>query len=211
MESQDVADAGAETIASHATNVVAWDVPSAIVAGERFRMKVGITCEHGCDCANRAFEVHDHEGAVVVSGAVSGDIWPGTTGLCVSEVELVAPAAEGLYMWTVTGNADAGEEIPHAAVSISVGVRVVGRPEYVVRIEAVDEAAQTPLTGARVVMHPYRTVTDDRGIAEVRVAKGSYQLFVSQTRYTTLGLPIDVTADMTARAELNLEPVSERN
>ena len=60
-------------------------------------------------------------------------------------------------------------------------------------------------------MHPYRAITDDRGVAEVRVAKGAYKLFVSQTRYLTFGLPVEVTADMTARAELDVEPVTERN
>jgi hypothetical protein len=60
-------------------------------------------------------------------------------------------------------------------------------------------------------MHPYKAVTDERGVAEVRVAKGAYKLFVSQTRYLTFGLPVEVTADMTARAELDLEPVPERN
>ena len=85
------------------------------------------------------------------------------------------------------------------------------RPEYVVTVETVDKASQTPLSGARVVMHPYRAVTDERGVAEVRVAKGAYKLFVSQTRYVTFGLPLEVTADMTARAELELEPVLERN
>jgi hypothetical protein len=60
-------------------------------------------------------------------------------------------------------------------------------------------------------MHPYRAVTDERGVAVVRVAKGEYKLFVSQIRYLTFGLPVEVTADMTARAELYLEPVAERN
>ena len=60
-------------------------------------------------------------------------------------------------------------------------------------------------------MHPYRAVTDERGVAEMRVAKGAYTLFVSQTSYLTFGLPVEVTADMTARAELCLEPVAERN
>jgi len=54
-------------------------------------------------------------------------------------------------------------------------------------------------------------VTDEHGRAEVRVAKGTYTLFVSQTRYLTFGVPIEVTADMTARAELDVEPVTERN
>ena len=45
----------------------------------------------------------------------------------------------------------------------------------------------------------------------VRVAKGAYKLFVSQTRYLTFGVPIEVTADMTTKAELDVEPVTERN
>ena len=61
------------------------------------------------------------------------------------------------------------------------------------------------------MMHPYKTLTDERGVAEVRVAKGAYKLFVSQSRYLTFGLPVEVDADMMARAELALEPVSERN
>ena len=62
-----------------------------------------------------------------------------------------------------------------------------------------------------MVMHPYKAVTDERGVAEVRVAKGAYKLFVSQSKYLTFGLPVEVTADMMARAELDLEPVTERN
>ena len=80
-----------------------------------------------------------------------------------------------------------------------------------VTVETVDKESQTPISGARVMMHPYKAVTNERGIAEVRVAKGAYRLFVSQTRYITLGLPIEVTADTTARAELEVEPVPERN
>ena len=60
-------------------------------------------------------------------------------------------------------------------------------------------------------MHPYKAVTDERGIAEVRVAKGAYKLFVSQTKYLTFGLLVEVTADMKTRVELDLEPVPERN
>ena len=60
-------------------------------------------------------------------------------------------------------------------------------------------------------MHPYRVVADEHGVARVRVAKGVYRLFVSQTNYLTSGLPVEVTEDMTARVELDLEPVLERN
>jgi hypothetical protein len=218
----------------HVTNIVAWDIPSAIVAGEKFRMKVGIKCANGCDLTNREFAVFDHEGTQIAKGTLPADRWPGTSGLHVTEVELEAPAAEGLYTWSVrspstllgispstmlgTGPAtllgaeqESDAAISHAEGSAIFGVRVVCHPECLVTVEAVDQVSQTPLSGARVVMHPYKAVADERGIAQVRVAKGAYKLFVSQPRYVTLGLPIDVDADMTARAELNVEPVLERN
>jgi hypothetical protein len=78
-------------------------------------------------------------------------------------------------------------------------------------VEAIDKVTGTPLSGARVVMHPYRAITDERGRAELRVAQGLYKLFVTQSRYLTFDLSVDVTADVTARAELELEPVTERN
>jgi hypothetical protein len=198
------------TVKAHTTNVVAWAVPSAIEAGERFRMKVGIKCVNACDLTNRDFGIYNHEGMPVATGTLRGDRWPGTTGLYVAEVELEAPATEGLYTWSVKGPGS-DEGIPHGEASVSFGVRVVSHPEYVVTVETVDQESQTPLSGARVVMHPYKAVTDERGIAEMRVAKGAYKLFVSQTKYLTFGLPVEVTADMSARAELYLEPVSERN
>jgi hypothetical protein len=198
------------TVKPHTTNVLAWDIPSAIVVGERFRIKVGIKCANECPLANMDFGIYDHEERQAARGTLSGDLWPGTTGLYVAEVELEAPAREDLYTWSVKGpGSDIG--IPHAQGSTSFGVRVVSPPEYLVTVETVDKVTQTPLEGARVVMHPYKAVTDERGVAEVRVAKGAYHLFVSQTNYLTFGLPVEVTADMTARAELYLEPIPERN
>ena len=213
-ESRPEAAAGEGTPTPHITNVAVWDIPSAIVAGERFRVKVGVKCADECDLTNAGFGIFDEEGTQLATGTFPGDLWPGTTGLYVAEVELAAPAAEGLYTWSVTvpsTSPSSEAEIAHAAGSASFGIRVVSQPDYLVTIEAVDEADHAPLRGARIVMHPYRAVTDDRGVAEVRVAKGSYQLFVSQTRYITFGLPIEVTADTTARAELSVEPVLERN
>jgi len=197
------------TVKAHTTSVVVWGVPSAVVAGERFRIKVGIKCSSECPFTDRLFEIDDDQGNPVATGTLSGDRWPGTA-LYFAEVELGAPAEAGLYTWSVKcAGWDAG--IPHAEGSVSFGIRAVSHPEYVVTIETVDKESQAPLSGARVVMHPYRAVTDERGVAEVRVAKGAYKLFVSQTRYMTFGLPVEVTSDMTARTELELEPVPERN
>jgi len=198
------------TVKPHTTSVVVWDIPSTVVVGERFKAKVGIKCSSECDLKNRHFAVYDDRGARVATGKLAGHHWPGTTGLYFAEIEVEAPAEEALYSWSVRCP---GSDfvIPHDEGAISLGVRVVSRPNCVVTVEALDKITQTPLSGARVVMHPYRAVTDERGIAELRVAKGAYKLFVSQTSYITLGMPVEVTSDMMARAELELEPVLERN
>jgi methionine-rich copper-binding protein CopC len=193
----------------HSTHIVAWDTPPAVVVGERFRMKVGMKCSDECDLERRDFTIYDHEGKQVATSNVAGDRWP-STGLHVAEVELQAPAREGLYTWSVR-SIGSDTAIPHDEGSVSFGIRVVCQPDCRVRVEAIDQASQAPLSGARVVMHPYQAVTDERGVAEVQVAKGAYRLFVTQTDYLTFGVPVEVTEDMTVRAELELEPVPERN
>jgi hypothetical protein len=196
--------------APHTTDVVAWDIPTNVVVGDTFTIKVGIKCSNGCPLASSRFLIRDHVGTQVAAGTLPDEQWPDTVGLYVAEVELEAPASEGLYTWSVT-RPQSDLEPPHAEGSIDFGLRVVDRPECLVTIESVDKLTQAPLSGARVVMHPYRVVADQLGIAHVRVAKGTYKLFVSQTNYLTCGLPVEVAADMTTRVELDLEPMVERN
>jgi len=194
----------------HTTRVLAWDAPPSVVAGDTFSIKIGIKCSSECVFADKAFEIYDQGGAKVATSVLSDDIWPGTSGLYFAAVELEAPSTAGLYQWSVKS---AGKDLerPHAEGTTEFSLRVVDRPECLVKVEAVDKISQEPLAGARVALHPYRAVTDERGLAEIRVAKGAYDLFVAKTRYLTLGLPVEVTADMTARAELDLEPEIERN
>ena len=44
-------------------------------------------------------------------------------------------------------------------------LRVVSPPDCEITVEAFDREKQTPIKGARVVMHPYRAMTDENGIA----------------------------------------------
>ena len=62
---------------------------------------------------------------------------------------------------------------------VPVVVRVVSAPDCEVTVRALDREKQTPIKGARVVMHPYRAVTDENGVAKVRVARGQYDILVS--------------------------------
>jgi hypothetical protein len=86
-----------------------------------------------------------------------------------------------------------------------VSVRVVAAPDCVVTIKVVDTEQQTPIEGARVVMHPYRAVTDADGIARIGAARGQYGILVSASGHMATCAGIDVTGDMITSAELQAD------
>jgi hypothetical protein len=192
----------------HAANVNVWGLPSVIPAGERFSFKVGIKCSAGCKLAGRALSITDHDGVQVAVIKLCDDVWPGTSALYFAEVEAQSPRTPGDFIWWVTTPAsDLG--VPHAAGSCGFSVKIVEPPDNEVTIEAFDCDTQTPIKGAHVLLHPYRALTDERGVARVKVAKGRYTLFVSGFNYIGHERIIDVTSDVTARAELAVEPEEE--
>jgi len=189
----------------HATSVNVWGLPSAIAAGERFGLKVGIKCTAGCELSGRPLGIFDHEGTQVGSASLLDDIWPGTSALYFSEVEAQAPLKTGDYEWQVKTPGSASAP-PHAAGSFTFTVKVVSPPDYEVTVAAVDSAKQTPVNGAHVLLHPYRSRTDETGIAKVKVARGRYRLFVSGFNYIPYEGSIDVAGDVTTQVELAVEP-----
>ena len=181
---------------AHAASVNVWDVPSAIAAGERFSLKVGIKCSAGCKLTGKPLGVFDHEGAQVGAASLLDDVWPGTSALYFAEVEASAPLTTGDYTWHVkTPGSERG--VPHAAGSFTFAVKVVSPPDHEVTVEAFDSEKQTPIKGAHVLLHPYRGLTDERGVAKVKVAKGRYKLFVSGFQYVAYQSIIDVADDVT--------------
>jgi hypothetical protein len=203
-ESSMTNDPGDDHVEPHVAELTLWDVPSTTVAGERFKFAVGARCSGGCDLAGRELSIFDHEGALAATVKVGHDIWPGTEALYFAEVEARAPLLAGSHQWEAKIDGwDA--EVPHAPGSFPLIVRVVSSPDCEVTVRAVDREKQTPLKGARVVMHPYRAVTDHNGIARVRVAKGQYDILVSASQYTAACASVEVTADMITSAELDAD------
>ena len=188
----------------HAAQLNVWDVPSATVAGERFKVSVGVRCSAGCDLSGQELSIVDKEGAQVGRVKLGHDVWPGTEALYFAEVEAEAPLTAGIHRWEVK-IAERVSELPHAADSFPMVVRVVSPPDCEVIVEAVDRERQTPIKGARVVMHPYRAVTDENGTARVRVARGQYDILVSGSRYMPVSTSVEVTADLISRAELDAD------
>jgi hypothetical protein len=195
---------------AHAASVNVWGVPSAIPVGEAFNFKVGIKCSAGCKLAGRQVFLFDHEGAQIAEGHLREDAWPDTSALYFVELQAKAPRQTGDYHWRVeTPGSEPG--VPHADGSSTLAVKVVPAADHVVTVEAFDIESGAPIKGAHVLLHPYRALTDDNGVAKVNVAKGTYKLFVSGFNYIAHESVVDVAGNTAIRAELVTEPEGQED
>jgi hypothetical protein len=155
---------------AHTTSVNVWGLPSAIAAGEGFRLKIGVKCSAGCKLAGKALSIFDHEGRRVGDGCLLEEVWPGSSALYFAEVEAKAPLTTGAYVWQVKAP---GSPFPpaHGAGACTLTIKVVGPPDCELTVAAFDRATQMPIKGAHILLHPYRTSTDETGVAKVKVIR----------------------------------------
>jgi len=71
------------------------------------------------------------------------------------------------------------------------------------KVIAVDARSRAPVPGAKVVVHPYHALTNAEGIAELRVPKGAYRLFVSGRDRFPFRSDGEIDSDVTIQAELD--------
>jgi hypothetical protein len=198
--SEEIATSFSFTVKPHATRLVVWGVPSAVETGQKFGIKVGVKCACECGPDDWAIEIRDHDTKTLATARPSGEPWPGTDALYTAELELTAPDAEGLHQWEARFPATALGT--HSDCTASFGVRVVTAAECRLTVVAVDMESKAPVSGAKVVVHPYRTSTDERGVAELNVPKGKFRLFVSGRNYLPFRSDGEATEEVTIRAEL---------
>lgn len=193
----------------HQRSVVVWDVPSTVVCGTYFTISVGAKCESGCQPRGWRLEVRDHGGTTIATAAVTDRTWPGTEGLFRAQIELVSPETEGLFGWQVVALADepaaAADETEHAdhgEVRAGFSLRTVAEADFKLTVVAVDREREAPVSGAKVVVHPYRALTDEHGVATLSLPRGQYRLFVSRRDFRALRLDGELASDTTLRAVL---------
>jgi hypothetical protein len=192
----------------HATRLVVWDTPGAIECGAAFRVKVGVKCAADCGARAARIEIRDVQGRTLASGPVGPEPFAGTAALYYADLELRAPDAVGVQTWEARVPAlvdDASGQTTHAAASASFTVRTVPAPECVLTVVAVDARSRAPVPGAKVVVHPYRAVTNADGVAAIRVPKGAYRLFVSGRDRFPFRSDGEISADVTVQAELDAD------
>ncbi len=196
------------TTKPHGTSLAAWAIPSPVVTGSRFEIKVGAKSSGGCQMNGAAIEVCDETDAVVARGRLQETPWPGTSGLYWTPVELVAPVTEGLCSWSV-GLAAAQLELPHEAARSRFDVAVVKPPEHSLTVKVIEKDTAYPIENAQVRLGAYRATTDRAGLAQLRMPKGHYELDVWKVGYEAPSRSMEISTD--ASVEIEVLPVAEED
>jgi hypothetical protein len=189
----------------HATSLAVWAVPSPVVAGARFKVTVGAKSSGACTLQGEAIRITDPKGVVLAEGELGGAPWPGTSALYWTELELAAPAQEGLY-WCAASFAAAGLDTPHEGSSSRFSVAVVRPPEHRLTVEVLEKESRTPIDDAQIRLGAYRAATDPAGRAEVAMPKGTYDLTVWKVGYDAPIRTIEVQDDLTVQVEAVIVP-----
>lgn len=192
----------------HSLSLVVFDLPPAVAAGEKFRLRLGIKCAEGCRPRDWTAAVHDRTGARLATASFGDTVWPGTEALYVAEVELTAPSSEGLYAFEARSGPPEGDaEAGHlAATAASFELRVAPPADCRLRVVAVERGSETPVRNAKVVVHPFLARTDEHGVAELELPRGAYRLFVTGRDFFPYRHESKLDSDQTVRAELVPDP-----
>jgi hypothetical protein len=192
-------------IKPHATSLAVWAVPSPVVMGERFNIKVGAKSAAGCRLEGQRIQITDHTGAVIAQGSLQDAPWPGTSALYWTDVEVPAPDQEGMF-WFAVNFAAAKLEAPHDSSSSRFSVAIVPPPQHRLTIEVFEKDTRAPIEDAEVRLGAYRAATDPFGRAEVAMPKGSYDLTVWKVGYDAPVRTVDVQDDVNVQVEVVIVP-----
>lgn len=204
----------------HSRSVVVWNVPATVEIGKPCIVRVGLKCSHGCTASGWPVEICDHAGQLLVRGHIGDAIAEGTHALRYADLELRAPEEPGLFTVHVRApavsaardqnelaNADelTGQRPAeaHGEENAQFSVRSVAPAEYRLTVIAVERETRMPVSGAKVVVHPFRAVTDAEGRAELELPRGNYRLFVSGRELFPFRSDGELKSDVTIRAELD--------
>ena len=189
----------------HATSLAVWAIPSPVVMGERFSLKVGAKSSSGCALKGTKIVISDQGGTVLAQGSLQDAPWPGTSALYWTEVEVPAPEQEGMF-WCTVSFAAADIETPHERSSAKFSVAIVRPPEHRLTIEVLEKDSKAPVEDAQVRLGAYGAATDTAGRAEVALPKGTYDLTVWKVGYEAPGKTVDIQDDVSVQVEAVIVP-----
>jgi len=189
----------------HRTSLAVWDIPSPVAIGERLRIKVGARSSGACALAGAKVEILDARGARLGGGTLSDAPLPQTSALYFAEVELDAPAQDGMVTLTA---AFAAEEtkLPHTGASTTFTLVAVKPPAHRLTVAVVEAETRAPVADVQIGCGPYRAATDAGGLAHLATAAGRYELAVWKPDFTADPVSIEISADTRVEVALTRLP-----
>jgi hypothetical protein len=167
-------------------------------------VRVGAKGGDAHSLAGQRFEVLDSAGVSVAAGTLGEAPWPGTEGMFSAEARLPTPPEPGVARYTLR-IPPFDTPLPHAEGGIDFSFPTAAPPAHEVVVSVIDHQTRAPLTGAQLVMHPFRSTTDGAGVARIRVTAGRFTLFVSHAGYDVYKSSLEVDGDLSHQAELMVE------
>lgn len=196
------------TVVEHRITVSVFNTPTAVTVGDVAVVTLGAKCICGCYLGGQAVSLQGDLGEEAVTVTLGSETWPGTEALYFAVANLPAGTTEGLSTWEARVEPE-GLPAPHETGTADFTLRYVPAPEHVLRVEVFDRQEQTPIEGASVVVHPFRTATDREGVATIKVPKGKHRVFVSGYQYYPFREDVDIDGDISIKAELLWESEEE--
>ena len=202
-----------ESSASHNISLAVWGVDAPVEAGSAFKITVGAKCTDDCQLTGSAVQVLNTQDEQVGSGLLGAELYSPDVKLYWTEIELVAPAEAGSYVWQVRLSAPpqlANQPDPsglaetriHPPVEAIFSFSVVAQASCQVRVTVIGQDNLQALEKTRVMLRPHSAFTDENGVAVFAVAVGTYRLFARCNRYEDYDGMVEVTGDMDLQIEL---------
>lgn len=187
----------------HATSLAVWGVPSPVVTGASFRVRVGVRCSAGCGLAGERIVVRDDAERPVGEGLLGDQPASGTSALYPAEVELTGPDTEGLASWSVGFAGPERPELPHAGASARFSFMVAPEPEHRVTVRVMESGTGRALGKVDVRVGVHMGSTDGDGVAAIDLPGGTYQMVACRAGWVFSPRRVEVAGDV----EIELEAV----
>jgi hypothetical protein len=204
---EEIAVSARINVKPQATSLAVWDIPSPVVTGERFAIKVGAKSSTGITLGGTSVEICDAAGTPLAQGRLGEAPLPGTSALYWTDLELTAPAV-GMHAWSARFE-PADLSLDHEGAAYRFDVVVVPPAEHRLIVRVIERESAAPIADAQVRLGAYRAATDGSGRAEIPMPKGSYDLTVWKAGYEAPPTHVEVTADLTV--EVAVLPLPEEN
>jgi hypothetical protein len=189
----------------YATSLAVWNIPSPVVTGERFSIRVGAKSAADVGLAGRQIDICDQADTCVAQGRLAEAPLPGTSALYWTDVELAAPTKPGMHAFSAAF-APTDLELAHEGAAFKFNVVAVEPPEHKLTVRVIESASAAPIEDMQVRLGVYRAATDRSGRAEIALPKGSYELAVWKVGYDAPPKTVVVNDDVIVEVAVTAVP-----